>query len=156
MLTKVTKQKRKKRYWYTNDQGVNIGVSLDIDETNIPEYFNVGLKPLTQEQIENKRQKISRTHKGVEKSPEQKLKMRLAKLNIPKDESHKKNMSKSHLLRTERVKLVQEITGIKFNLACTLEVQWKMDYINHNIIHDQRYVDLLIEQGNRNANPNNN
>lgn len=51
--------------------------------------------------LNNVRNGVSKACKGIPKSPEQKQKMRLAKLGVPKTEEHKLNMKKSWERRRE-------------------------------------------------------
>lgn len=58
-----------------------------------------GTGPLGEEQYKNVSDAVRRLNKGIPKSPEQREKMRLAKLGKPKSEEHKKNMSKAWEIR---------------------------------------------------------
>ena len=58
-----------------------------------------GNGPFSEEGLKNIREKNSKTHKGVPKSPEQKEKMRLAKLGVPKTLEHRAAMSAAHMGR---------------------------------------------------------
>lgn len=58
-----------------------------------------GTGPLGEEQYNNVANAVRAFSKGVPKSPEQKEKMRLAKLGKPKSEEHKQNMSKAWEIR---------------------------------------------------------
>ena len=54
-----------------------------------------GTGPHEPEALNNVRNGVSKACKGIPKSPEHKLKMRLAKLGVPKSQEHKDNMRKS-------------------------------------------------------------
>ncbi len=58
----------------------------------------------TEQALRNTREAVSRAHKGVPKSPEQRAKMRLAKLGKPKTLEHRRNMSEAQLRRAARRK----------------------------------------------------
>ena len=58
-----------------------------------------GTGPLTGEQYENVSNAVRAASKGKPKTPEQKEKMRLAKLGVPKSEDHKKALSKAWEIR---------------------------------------------------------
>jgi len=63
-----------------------------------------GTGPHSPEALHNLRIAVQRACKGVPKSPEQKEKMRIAKLGVPKTEQHKLNMKLSHQRRRENAK----------------------------------------------------
>ena len=67
-----------------------------------------GTGPHTEIAKANIKNALTGALKGVPKSAEQKLKMRLAKLGKPKTEEHKANMSASHKLRLANKKAENE------------------------------------------------
>lgn len=63
-----------------------------------------GTGPHSEQALTNLRVAVQKACKGVPKTPEQKEKMRIAKLGKPKSEQHKLNMRLGHQRRRENAK----------------------------------------------------
>lgn len=66
------------------------------------------------------RQRHSEFMKTVVKSTEQRAKMRLAKLGVPKTEEHRRSMSQAHRLRVQQIHYIMKKEGINWSAACRL------------------------------------
>jgi hypothetical protein len=96
------------RYHCFDKQGNKLVCTVLIPQvpTPLPNHteWKRGLGRMSEEQRRVVGEKISAKVKGVPKSPEQKEKMRQAKLGVPKSEEHKRNMSLSQLARNAKLK----------------------------------------------------
>lgn len=100
------------RYHRYDMNGIKYIKRFELNETpvDIPDegytVWTKGTGPHSAEAYVKVAEGIRRACKGVPKTPEQKLKMRLAKLGVPKTEQHKLNMRKSF----EQKRLMKEQT----------------------------------------------
>lgn len=97
-----------------------------------------GTGPLNEEQYNNVANAVRRLNKGIPKSPEQREKMRLAKLGKPKSEEHRKNMSKAWEIR----RLTPMPEEQKKKISNTLKKA------NQDIYHDAMKMLEKLRQGN--------
>ena len=74
-----------------------------ISETGYTDWHR-GTGPHSEQALNNLRIAVQKACKGIPKSPEQKEKMRQAKLGKPKTEQHKLNMKLGHQRRRENAK----------------------------------------------------
>jgi len=72
-----------------------------------------GNGPFSEAGLASLRAANSQAHKGVPKSPEQREKMRAAKLGIPKTEAHRKAMSAAHMGKKKSESHRQAMIGSK-------------------------------------------
>ena len=96
---------KRSRYWALNSAGKKV-VRLFTKDPGPP--WQIGTGPRLQHITEKMSAVARQTHTGVPKSPEQKEKMRQAKLGIPKSETHRAALIASHRARTQRVKELQK------------------------------------------------
>jgi hypothetical protein len=62
----------------------------------------------------------SQRFSGVPKSPEQKRKMRDAKLGVTKSDQHRRNMSEAHKERYRNIRAVADTNGCSWREACRI------------------------------------
>ena len=89
--------------WYCYKDGVKVGKRCPTDQIpdQLPEHtpWIRGTGPFTEEARNNITMAMRAVFGGVPKSPEQKEKMRQAKLGVPKSQAHREAMSRSQQLR---------------------------------------------------------
>jgi len=116
------------RYYSVNSDGTHNRYVCAPGE--IPEaHWIRGFPPRTEEYTKHFAELMNRVHSGKPKSEEQREKMRLRKLGVPKSEEHKTAMSITHQQRIPRIELVMKYNPhLNYYEASALEAKLRKSH----------------------------